>query len=282
MRVEVSSPALPAAAPAGDDRGVPAVEVVRLTRTFAGTGTTVPALADVSFTVAPGEFVSVVGPSGCGKSTLLHLICGLLRPSQGEVRIFGTPAGRVQPGRIGYVFQRDALLPWKTALDNVALPLLLRGTPPARARQTARAWMHRVGLAGFEHHYPSQLSGGMRKRVALAMTMVYHPALILMDEPFAALDVQTRNLMENELLALWAQTASTILFVTHDLEEAIALADRVVVLTRRPGRVKAMYIVDLPRPRDVTEVRGSEAFVATYRRIWADLRDEVLAAHGHT
>ncbi|MDR7482376.1 MAG: ABC transporter ATP-binding protein [Armatimonadota bacterium] len=281
--MKAEAPATAAPLSAADARpSLPAIEADRLARTFAGSGTLVSALADVSFRVAPGEFVSVVGPSGCGKSTLLHLICGLLRPSAGEVRIFGAPSTGLQPGRIGYVFQRDTLLPWKTALDNVALPLVLRGTPAARARAAAREWMHRIGLAGFEHHYPSQLSGGMRKRVALAMTMVYRPAIILMDEPFAALDVQTRNLMENELLALWAEARSTILFVTHDLEEAIALADRVIVLTRRPGRVKAAYPVDLPRPRDVTEVRGSEAFVATYRRIWTDLRDEVLAAHGRT
>ncbi|MDR7555870.1 MAG: ABC transporter ATP-binding protein [Armatimonadota bacterium] len=281
MKVDAPAPRTAHAAqvPAGPPPGPAAVDVERLGRTFEGTGGTVVAVADVSFRVAPGEFVALVGPSGCGKSTLLHMIAGLLRPSSGEIRIFGTPSTGLQPGRIGYVFQGDALLPWKTALDNVALPLVLRGVPPARARQDARDWMHRVGLAGFEHHYPSQLSGGMRKRVALAMTMVYRPAIILMDEPFGALDVQTRNLMENELLALWAQTRSTILFVTHDLEEAIALSDRVIVLTRRPGRVKATYPVELARPRDVTEVRGSEAFVAIYRRIWADLRDEVTAAH---
>jgi len=256
-----------------------AVEADGLGIVFDTGGTPTPAVSGVSFTVGMGEFVCVVGPSGCGKSTLLNLISGLLRPTSGQLRIHGEPSAGIQPQRIGYVFQRDALLPWKTALENVMLPLLLRGVPAVQARPTAMVWVEKVGLAGFEHHYPSQLSGGMRKRVALAMTMVYRPPIILMDEPFAALDVQTRNLMENELLALWAETGSSILFVTHDLEEAIALGDRIVVMTAAPGRVKAIYPVALPRPRDVAEIRTSDAFVTIYRRIWSDLREEVAAAH---
>jgi NitT/TauT family transport system ATP-binding protein len=257
-----------------------AIEAEGLCKTFEVGEDGVAAVRDITFTVGAGEFVCVVGPSGCGKSTLLNLICGLIRASAGRLSIFGEPSAGVQPERIGYVFQRDALLPWKTALENVMLPLILRGMPAAQAREPAMDWVRRVGLAGFEHHYPSQLSGGMRKRVALAMTMVYRPAIILMDEPFAALDVQTRNLMENELLALWAQTRSTILFVTHDLEEAIALADRIIVMTAAPGRVKAIYGVPLARPRDVTEVRMSEEFARIHRHIWRDLRDEVLAGYG--
>jgi len=256
-----------------------AVELIAAGKVFETPAGTVPALRDVSFTAAVGEFVCVVGPSGCGKSTLLNLICGLARPSAGRIRIYGEIADGVQPERIGYVFQRDALLPWKTALENVMLPLVLRGVPAARARERATVWVQKVGLGGFEQHYPSQLSGGMRKRVALAMTMVYRPPIILMDEPFGALDVQTRNLMENELLALWAETGSTILFVTHDLEEAIALGDRIVVMTAAPGRVKAIYPVPLPRPRDVTEIRLSMEFMEIYRRIWGDLREEVMSAH---
>lgn len=257
-----------------------AIEAEGLCKTFEVGEDGLAAVRDVTFAVGAGEFVCVVGPSGCGKSTLLNLICGLIRASAGRLSIFGEPSAGVQPERIGYVFQRDALLPWKTALENVMLPLILRGMPAAQAREPATDWVRRVGLAGFEHHYPSQLSGGMRKRVALAMTMVYRPAIILMDEPFAALDVQTRNLMENELLALWAQTRSTILFVTHDLEEAIALSDRIIVMTAAPGRVKATYGVPLARPRDVTEVRMSEEFARIHRHIWRDLRDEVLAGYG--
>lgn len=254
-----------------------AVEVEGLTRSFGRGPAQLRAVGPVTFTVPPGEFVGIVGPSGCGKSTLLHLISGLLRPSAGEVRIFGEPTQGVRPHQVGYVFQRDALLPWKTVLDNTMLPLVLRGVGSAQARLRALEWVHKVGLTGFEDHYPSQLSGGMRKRVALAMTMVYRPPLILMDEPFAALDVQTRNRMENELLSLWAETGGTVLFVTHDLEEAIALADRIIVMTAAPGRVKSVYPVPLPRPRDVAEIRTREEFTALYRRMWEDLRDEVDA-----
>ncbi|MDQ7849726.1 MAG: ABC transporter ATP-binding protein [Armatimonadota bacterium] len=259
---------------------VPAIELTGLSKRFQTAEGTVQAIERVTFAVASGDFVCLVGPSGCGKSTLLNIIAGLLPASAGEVRICGEPGGSVRPDRIGYVFQRDALLPWKTALQNVMLPLLLRGVPPAESRETARHWVHKVGLAGFEHHYPSQLSGGMRKRIALAMTMVYRPSIILMDEPFAALDVQTRNLMENELLALWAETGSAILFVTHDLEEAIALADRIVVLTAAPARVRCEYPVPLERPRDVAEIRTTSAFLDIYRHIWRDLREEVAASHG--
>lgn len=268
-----------AAAAVSDRQTSAAIELEATGKVFETPAGTVPALRDISFTAAVGEFVCVVGPSGCGKSTLLNLICGLARPSGGRIRVYGETAEGVQPERIGYVFQRDALLPWKTALENVMLPLVLRGIPAARARERATAWVHKVGLRGFEHHYPAQLSGGMRKRVALAMTMVYRPPIILMDEPFGALDVQTRNLMENELLALWAEAGSTILFVTHDLEEAIALGDRIVVMTTAPGRVKAIYPVPLPRPRDVTEIRMSTDFVEIYRRIWGDLREEVQNAY---
>lgn len=257
---------------------IAAIAADGLCKTFEAGAEGTAAISNVTFAVRRGEFVCVVGPSGCGKSTLLNLISGLLHPSAGRLLIDGRSAHGLNSD-IGYVFQRDALLPWKTALENVMLPLILRGTVPSEARMRAQEWVDKVGLRGYERHYPAQLSGGMRKRVALAMTMVYRPPIILMDEPFAQLDVQMRNLMENELLALWAGEGSTVLFVTHDLEEAIALGDRIVVMTASPGSVKAVYPVILPRPRDVTEIRMSGAFVEIYRRIWADLREEVLRSH---
>ncbi len=232
------------------------------------------AVQDVSFDVRGGEFVSIVGPSGCGKSTLLGLVAGLLPVSQGRITIDGRPVDGVSP-RLGYMFQRDALLPWKTVAQNVGLAPLFRGVDTARARARVAEWIARIGLTGFEEYHPHQLSGGMRKRVALAMTMVYEPEILLMDEPFGALDVQTRNLMENDLLEIWVQLRRTVVFVTHDLEEAIALSDRVVVMTASPGRIKAVYRIDLPRPRSVTEIRFHPDFGRLYETIWKDLKDEV-------
>ena len=236
------------------------------------------AVRDVTLDVPEGTFLSVVGPSGCGKSTLLGMISGLQPASAGEVRVRGRPVRDVQRD-VGFIFQRDALLPWKTVLDNVAVALVFRGQPKPRARAVAREWIARIGLAGFEGYYPHQLSGGMRKRVSLAQTLVYDPPIVLMDEPFSALDVQTRNLMENELLQLWAEDRKTVVFITHDLEEAIALSDEVVVMTASPGRVKAAYPIELPRPRNVTEIRFEPAFGRVYQRLWADLRDEVLLSY---
>jgi NitT/TauT family transport system ATP-binding protein len=232
------------------------------------------ALDDVSLDVRGSEFVSIVGPSGCGKSTLLGMIAGLVPITEGRILVGGRPVEGVDP-RVGYVFQRDAVFPWKTVAENVGLPLLFRGVDPAVARARVTEWIARIGLIGFEHYHPYQLSGGMRKRVALAMTMVYEPEIILMDEPFGALDVQTRNLMENDLLEIWAQSRRTVVFVTHDLEEAIALSDRVVVMTASPGKVKAVYSIGLPRPRSVTEVRFHPEFGRLYETIWKDLKDEV-------
>jgi NitT/TauT family transport system ATP-binding protein len=232
------------------------------------------AVQDVSFGVDGGEFVSIVGPSGCGKSTLLALIAGLVPVTAGRISLDGRPVTGVT-ARLGFVFQRDALFPWKTVVENVGLPLLSRGVDAAAARPRVAEWIARIGLTGFEHYHPHQLSGGMRKRVALAMTMVYEPQIVLMDEPFGALDVQTRNLMENDLLELWAQLRRTVVFVTHDLEEAIALSDRIVVMTASPGRVKAVYPIGLPRPRSVTEIRFHPDFGRLYETIWKDLKDEV-------
>ena len=239
------------------------------------------AVQDVSFEVGSGEFVSIVGPSGCGKSTLLSLIAGLVPVTEGRISLDGQPVEGVNQ-RLGFVFQRDALFPWKTVAQNVGLPLLFRGVDAAATRPRVAEWIARIGLTGFEDYHPHQLSGGMRKRVALAMTMVYDPEIVLMDEPFGALDVQTRNLMENDLLEIWAQWRRTVVFVTHDLEEAIALSDRIVVMSASPGRVKAVYPINLPRPRSVTEIRFHPDFGRLYETIWKDLKDEVRIGYERT
>ncbi|GAC1402729.1 MAG: ABC transporter ATP-binding protein [Candidatus Velthaea sp.] len=222
--------------------------------------------------------MALVGPSGCGKSTSLALIAGLDEPSAGSVRVRGRTVDGISDG-VGFLFQRDALLPWKTVYENVTFPLTLRGIRGSEAKARVEDWIGRVHLRGFEQSYPHQLSGGMRKRVSLAQTLVYDPEILLMDEPFSALDVQTRNLMEDELLALWQGSGKTVIFVTHDLEEAIALADRVLVMTAGPARVKATYDVTLPRPREVHEVRMDPRFVQLYSAMWSDLRDEVLTSY---
>jgi NitT/TauT family transport system ATP-binding protein len=235
------------------------------------------AVEAVSLGVAAGEFVSCVGPTGCGKSTLLNVAAGLLAPSAGSVRVFGEPLAGINR-RAGYMFQAESLMPWRTALQNVMAGLEFRGAADARAQ--AEAWLKRVGLGAFGDRYPHQLSGGMRKRVSLAQTLVLDPDIILMDEPFSALDVQTRQLMENEVLALWAAKKKAVLFITHDLDEAIAMSDRVVCLSAGPAsRPIGEFAIDLPRPRDVAEVRATPRFVALHRAIWAVLRDEVLKGY---
>lgn len=237
------------------------------------------AVSDVSLTVGTGEFVSVVGPTGCGKSTLLNVAAGLLAPSRGSVHVFGTALAGINR-RAGYMFQAESLMPWRTALGNVMAGLEFRGTAPDEARRQAGDWLRRVGLGAFGDRYPHQLSGGMRKRTSLAQTLVLDPDILLMDEPFSALDVQTRQLMENELLALWAARRRAVLFITHDLDEAIALSDRVVVLSAGPAsRPIGEFTIDLPRPRDVAEVRTLPRFVELHRAVWQVLRDEVLKAY---
>jgi NitT/TauT family transport system ATP-binding protein len=233
---------------------------------------------DLSLDIAEGTFTAIVGPSGCGKSTLLNLAAGLLFTPEGKVQVFGEVLTGINQ-HATYLFQQDALLPWRTVLDNVILGPLFRGVPKADAVREALHWIRRVGLAGFEQRFPHQLSGGMRKRVALAQSWIVNPRILLMDEPFSALDIQTRQIMETELLALWQETRKTVLFVTHDLEEAIALADQVVVLSARPARIKGIYPVDLDRPRNVAEIRMIPHFADLYNRIWADLRVEVSAAN---
>jgi len=244
-------------------------------------GEILSALEDFDLSIAPGEFFAIVGPTGCGKSTTLGLIAGLAKPQAGEVTLFDAPVDGVDR-RVGFVFQQDAVFPWRNVLGNVMAGPLFRGVPKARAEEMARDWINRVGLTGFEDHHPHQLSGGMRKRVALAQTFINNPQVLLMDEPFSSLDVQTRELMQEELLQLWAQAKSAVLFVTHDLDEAILLADRVAVLTTRPAREKSVHAIDLPRPRDVAKLRYDERFIAIARNISDDLREEVLRARaGH-
>ena len=259
-----------------------AIELARVTKTFTTANGSYTALRDLDLAVAPGEFCAVVGPTGCGKSTTLTLVSGLERPTAGTVRVHGEPVNRITPG-VGFMFQTDAILPWKTVLDNVAAGPRFRGAPKRDALARAGDWIRRVGLAGFEDRYPHQLSGGMRKRVSLAHNLINEPRVLLMDEPFSALDVQTRSLMSNELLSLWDVTKPSVIFVTHDLEEAIALADKVVVLTAGPaGTVKAVFPIDLPRPRIVQEIRFDQHFVDLYQRIWETLRAEVDRAYAQT
>lgn len=262
--------------------GQSAIDLVNVTKRFTTPGGSFyTALRDLTLSIAPGEFCAIVGPTGCGKSTTLGLISGLERPSVGEVHVMGQPVKDIDP-RIGYVFQADAIFPWKNVLRNVATGPLFRGVPRAEAFSQARDWIARVGLTGFEDRYPHQLSGGMRKRVALAQTFINEPQILLMDEPFSALDVQTRTLMEDELLAMWSNLSASVVFVTHDLEEAISLADKVCVLTAGPATVKGIYTIDLPRPRNVAEIRFEPRFVELYQEIWADLRDEVVISYERT
>ena len=260
-------------------RATPAIELQGVYKRFpTPTGQVYTALRNLTLAVAPGEFCAVVGPTGSGKSTTLTLVSGLDRPSAGQVRIMGEPVKGIDR-RIGYVFQNDAVFPWKDVLHNVAAGPLFRGVRKEEAFERARDWVARVGLSGFEHHYPHQLSGGMRRRVALAQTMITEPKILLMDEPFSALDVQTKTLMGDELLHLWSATSASVIFVTHDLEEAIALADRVCVLTAGPATVKGIYTIDLPRPRRVAEIRFEPRFMQLYKSIWEVLRDEVVTSY---
>ncbi|MGN6524678.1 MAG: ABC transporter ATP-binding protein [Actinomycetes bacterium] len=276
------TPSTPSSKPSVGGAATPAIELRNVTKRFrTPTGGVHTALRDLDLTVQEGEFCAVVGPTGCGKSTTLTLVSGLERPTRGEVLVKGTPVDGIG-SEIGFMFQADAVLPWKTVLDNVAAGPLFRGAAKKQAVERARDWLRRVGLAGFEDRHPHQLSGGMRKRVALAQSLINEPRILLMDEPFGALDVQTRAIMSNELLQLWEQSRPAVVFVTHDLEEAIALADRVVVMTAGPATVKDVFTVDLPRPRTVQEIRFDPHFVDLYQRIWESLRDEVAVAYARS
>ncbi len=261
---------------------IPALALENVTCTFAARedrSKRYTAVKDTTLVIAPGEFVSVVGPTGCGKSTLLNVAAGLLDPSAGSVTVHGAPLRGINT-RAGYLFQSEALMPWRNALGNVIAGLEFQGVDRADAVARGRDWLKRVGLAGFEDRYPHQLSGGMRKRVSLAQTLILDPQILLMDEPFSALDVQTRQLMENELLELWSADRKSVVFITHDLEEAIALSDRVVVLSAGPEtRPIGEFSIDLPRPRDVSEIRLSPRFIELHTEIWHRMKNEVLKGY---
>ena len=237
------------------------------------------AVQNVNLRVEAGEFVSVVGPTGCGKSTLLNVAAGLLAPSVGTVEVFGAPLEGLNR-RAGYMFQTESLMPWRTALGNVAAGLEFRGMPPKEAAAQAQEWLARVGLSGFGDRYPHQMSGGMRKRASLAQTLVLDPDIILMDEPFSALDIQTRQLMENEVLQLWQAKRKAVLFITHDLDEAIAMSDRVVIMSAGPGsHLMGEFVIDIARPRDVAEIKSTARFRELHAGIWDVLRAEVLKGY---
>ena len=247
-----------------------------------GDGRVYTAVEKAHLTVAQGEFVAIVGPTGCGKSTLLNVAAGLLKPAAGNVRIFDRPLAGLNRDA-GYLFQADALFPWKTALDNVAIGLEVQGTPRAEALPRAQQWLVSVGLGAFAGRYPHMLSGGQRKRVALAQVLIRDPKILLMDEPFGPLDAQTRQVMGNLLLDLWSADRKAVLFVTHDLEEAIALADRVVIMSAGPSsRIIGDWRVSLPRPRDIFEVRLDKEFHALHREIWSVLKDEVMKGYAQS
>lgn len=234
------------------------------------------ALRDVSLQIEKGEFISIVGASGCGKTTLLRIVDGLIAPTRGAVSVDGQPVTRPGPDR-GFVFQQDALFPWRTVLDNIVFGLEVQGRARREARSRADELVHLVGLAGFEQHYPHELSGGMRQRANLARALTIDPDILLMDEPFAALDAQTREIMQSELLRVWRSNRKTVMFVTHQIDEAVFLADRVVVMTSRPGQIKSILDVNIPRPRDLSVKRRPE-FLEIVDAIWKMIEEEVKAA----
>ncbi len=255
----------------------PILSLRNVTHQFYRKGNTVEALSPISLDVMAGEFITVVGPSGCGKSTLLNIIVGLLKPTTGGLFFKGAPITGIIP-QIGYVTQADNLYPWRTLRANAEFPLELRGMPKFERRAIADKLIQRVGLAGFEDHYPHELSGGMRQRANIIRTLSYEPEVILMDEPFGPLDAQTRLILQSQLLQIWQEAGKTILFVTHDLGEAVALADRVIVMTARPGRIKVVQNVPVPRPRDLFRMHDSPEFRETYDLLWYSLEEEVKKA----
>jgi NitT/TauT family transport system ATP-binding protein len=255
-----------------------------ITVTFTGKsgGAGYTAVKDTTVNIADGEFVSVVGPTGCGKSTLLNIGAGLLKASSGTVKVFGEPLTGLN-AKAGYMFQAESLMPWRSALDNVTAGLQFRGMDAAAAKRLGEEWLDRVGLTGFGNRYPHEMSGGMRKRCALAQMLILDPKILLMDEPFSALDIQTRQLMENELLELWNANRKSVIFITHDLEEAISMSDRVIVLAAGPATHPiGEFVIDLPRPRDVAEIRMTPHFLELHEKIWHTMKEEVLKGYAQT
>jgi NitT/TauT family transport system ATP-binding protein len=251
-----------------------AISFDHISKRFFKRGKPFQALADAHFEVSQGEFISIVGPSGCGKSTLLNITAGLMKPSGGEVSYNGRPVSAVNT-KVGYVTQNDTLLPWRTVRQNIAIPLEIRHSAKNDRKDRVDRIIEKVGLNGFEDHYPSELSGGMRKRVILARTLIYEPETILMDEPFGALDAQLKLVLHEELLRLWADTGMTVLFVTHDLAEAVTLSDRVVVVSARPGVLRTIKTIDIPRPRNVFDVRFDDRFRDLHQELWSIMQDDI-------
>ncbi len=261
----------------------PSVRFQGISQTFGQDGPNpYQAIAKLHLEVSPGEFLAIVGPSGCGKSSLLRILAGLERPTGGEILVDGQPVRGVNAARVGFLFQQDALLPWRTVRDNIALGLRFsKEHNAARTTGMVSEWITKVGLSGFEDRYPAQLSGGMRKRVAIAQTLIADPDLLLMDEPFTALDAQSRHLMEEDLLALCGDGSKTILFVTHDLDEATALADRIAIMTASPfSTIKTVVDVGIPRPRDLLSVRDNPRFGEVTAYLWHQLYEEVRKVYG--
>jgi NitT/TauT family transport system ATP-binding protein len=254
------------------------IELSGVTKEFSARGKVTRALDPVDISVAEHEFLALLGPSGCGKSTVLNMVAGLLAPTSGHVTYRGAPVSGPN-GRVGYMTQKDTLLPWRSVADNVgiALELRCRAVGGAERRQRVAAVLELVGLTGFEHHYPAELSGGMRKRAALARMLVYEPETLLLDEPFGALDAQLKIIMQQELLRITRLRGMTVVFVTHDLSEAITLADRILVFSGRPGRVRASRTVPFTRERDVLTVQFDPAFAGLYQDLWAELKPELEA-----
>jgi NitT/TauT family transport system ATP-binding protein len=260
--------------------GVVKLDLNSISKIYTQRGRPFAALKEVSLQIQAGEFISIVGASGCGKTTLLRIVDGLISPTRGSVFVDGKPATRPGPDR-GFVFQQDALFPWRTVLDNIVFGLEVQGKPKREARARADRLIQLVGLGGFEQHFPHELSGGMRQRANLARALTIDPDILLMDEPFASLDAQTREIMQAELLRVWRSNRKTVLFVTHQIDEAVYLADRVVVMTSRPGQVKAVLDVNIVRPRDLSVKRTAE-FLGLVDEIWKMIEEEVKAALGVT
>ena len=255
------------------------IDVRGLSKSFQLGGSTIEAVRDISFGVRRGEFVALLGPSGCGKSTILNMVATLVKPTGGEIFIDGKPVitGRATPD-VGYVFQRDTLFPWRTVADNIGYGLQLAGVADAERKERVAACVAQAGLQGFEQAYPSALSGGMRQRAALMRTLVVEPQILLMDEPFGALDTHTKIDMHEVLLRIWEREQQSVLFVTHDLGEALTLADRIILLSARPGRIKDVFDVDFARPRDAVKVRETPRYAELFQHIWHSLGEEFLKA----